>query len=190
MRHPYLYILLLCCLLWPSCPVHAKKGEPSPEVKDIIVTTSDTDLLFFATVRNAFNQALREDIDRGVPIAFTFRLELAKSRSGWLDSSLVKTEITHTLSYNPDSREYTVVLSEQPNKKLCTPNPELAKQAMAELNGIRLIPLSRLAPDAPYSIRIKATLKQGNLPLGMARVLPFSSLWNFETDWRTIEFRY
>ena len=38
--------------------------------------------------------------------------------------------------------------------------------------------------------RIKATLAETTLPLGIHYILPFTSLWDFETDWRTVEFRY
>ena len=61
---------------------------------------------------------------------------------------------------------------------------------MAELNGVKVISLADLVPDAPYAIHFKVVMKKGSLPMGMHNVLPFSSLWNFETDWRTIEFRY
>ena len=73
---------------------------------------------------------------------------------------------------------------------MTTKDLEQAKKLMAELNGVKVIALANLVPDAPYAIHFKVVLKKGSLPLGMQKILPFSSLWNFETDWRTIEFRY
>ncbi|WP_448873575.1 DUF4390 domain-containing protein [Desulfobulbus propionicus] len=163
---------------------------PTPEIKDIIVTTSDVDLLLFATVKNGFTQEMLDDVRAGAPIVFTFSLKLVKISDHWLDSSLVESEVTHTLSFDQQHQEYRIVFSNQPDKALTTKNIEEAKQLLAELNGVKVIALSQLIPDAPYAIHFKVVLKKGSLPLGMHNILPFSSLWNFETDRRTIEFRY
>ena len=44
----------------------------TPEIKDIIVTTSDVDLLMFATVKNGFTQEMVNEAKAGTPIVFTF----------------------------------------------------------------------------------------------------------------------
>ncbi|MDD2463400.1 MAG: DUF4390 domain-containing protein [Desulfobulbus sp.] len=191
MKRRHLPLLLLCGFLLAIHPGMAWSArEISPEIKDIIVTTSEVDLLLFATVKNGFTQEMVEEVQAGTPIVFTFNLELVKTSDHWLDTSLVETAVTHTLSYDPQQQEYRIAFSNQADKILTTKDLEQAKKMMAELNGVRVIALSRLIPDAPYAIHFKVVLKKGSLPLGMQQVLPFSSLWNFETDWRTIEFRY
>jgi hypothetical protein len=97
--------------------------------------------------------------------------------------------VTHTLTYDAIKEVYTVKLSEKKNPVI-TPSQDKAKQVMAEINGLAVIKRSELIPDAPYALQLKATLVENTLPLGMHYVLPFTSLWNFETDWRTVEFRY
>ena len=37
---------------------------------------------------------------------------------------------------------------------------------------------------------VKVTLKKGSLPLGLGALAPAAVWGDFETDWRTIEFRY
>lgn len=171
-------------------PCLAAAKETHPEIKDIIVTTSDLDLLLFATVKNGFSQKMLDDLLAGTPVIFTFQLELVKTNNHWLNTSLVETTVTHTLTYDPVQQEYRVNFSNQEGKVITTKELEQAKQWMTELNGLKLIALSELVPDAPYAIHFKVVLKKGSLPLGMQNILPFSPLWNFETDWRTIEFRY
>ena len=61
---------------------------------------------------------------------------------------------------------------------------------MTELNGVKVITLDQLVPDAPYAIHFKVTLKKGSLPLGLGALAPAAVWGDFETDWRTIEFRY
>jgi len=184
--------LLFFCgflLLTHPCPPSAL-AEETPEIKDIIVTTSDIDLLLFATVKNGFTQEMIDGVKSGVPVVFTYKMELVKTSSRWLDTTLVESSVTHTLSFDEASKNYRVTLSDLGGKVVTTSDLDKAKQLMAELNGVKVIALAQLVPDAPYAIHFKVTLKKGALPLGMQRFLPITALWDFETDWRTIEFRY
>jgi len=191
MKRRHLPLLLLCGFLLAIHPGLAwSAGEITPEIKDIIVTTSDVDLLMFATVKNGFTPEMMNEAKAGTPIVFTFHLKLVKTSEHWLDTSLVETTVTHTLNYDPQQQEYRVSFSNQPDNAVATKDVDEAQKLMAELNGVKVIALSRLIPDAPYAIHFKVVLKNEALPLGMQKFLPFSSLWNFETDWRTIEFRY
>lgn len=191
MKLASLRLLLLCglLLLAPCCQPQAT-AEENPEIKDIIVTTSDIDLLLFATVKNGFTQEMLDGVKTGTPVVFNYMLELVKTSGNWFDTTLVETAVTHTLTFDPQQQEYRVAFSDQNDKTVATRNLDEAKQLMAELNGVKVIALAQLVPGAPYAIHFKVTLKKGSLPLGLHRLLPISPLWDFETDWRTIEFRY
>jgi hypothetical protein len=188
----HLRLLFLCgfLLLIPLSQVLASAEETTPEIKDIIVTTSDVNLLLFASVKNGFTKEMIDGVKNGIPVVFTYQMELVKTDGKWLNTTLVESAVTHTLSFDENSKQYRVVLSEQGDKVVTTSDLDQAKQLMAELNGVKVIALAQLVPDAPYAIHFKVTLKKGSLPLGMHRLLPISALWDFETDWRTIEFRY
>ncbi len=189
MKRSLIRLLLMCCLALSLPGLALAAVEQTPEIKDIIVTTSDTDLLLFATVKNGFTEEMLEGVKAGAPIVFTFQMELVRSNRHWLDTSLVQSTFTHTLTYDSGREEYAVTLAGEDNK-VTTASLEKAKQLMVELNGVKVVPLNQLVPDAPYAIHFKVTLKKGTLPLGMGNLIPFSSLGDFETDWRTIEFRY
>ena len=130
-----------------------------------------------------------EGVRNGIPLTFRFTIQLDKIRSRWLDVTLVEETINHTLSYDAIKETYQVDFSEK-SKPQVTKSEAKAKQLMAELSGLRIISRKELVPNAPYALQIKATLVENTLPMGMHYILPFTSLWNFETDWRTIEFRY
>lgn len=187
---PHLILLLLLCLAAPFANQAAAQDHLPPELKDIIVTTSKTDLLLFATVENSFTPEMITGVQNGIPIIFTFYIELNQIRNNWFDSTLVDTTIAHTMTYDTIKEEYRIEHSTKPGKVQTTRSLEEAKELMAELNSMRVISLDQLEPDSPYSLRLKATLEKNTLPLGMHYVLPLTSLWDFETDWRTIEFRY
>jgi hypothetical protein len=185
-------LIILCTFLVLILPgrLPATDKRLPPSVKDIIVTTSETELLLFATVQNGFTPEMLADLHNGIPIVFTFHLELVKIRRTWLNTTLVSTTLTHTMTWDEQRQEYHVSLSEKEGADIVTQNFNHASQRMAELNGAKVIALDRLVADAPYAIHFKVTLTKKDLPLGLHRLVPFSSLWNFETESRTIEFRY
>jgi len=187
----FIRIFFLCGFLLLLCPGQspAASGQ-TPEIKDIIVTTSENNLLLFATVKNGFTQEMLDGVRNGIPVVFTYYLKLVKSSSNWLDTTLVESTVTRTLTFDSGKREYRIAFSDQDGKVVTTGDLEQAKQLMAEINGIKVIALTQLVADTPYAIHFKVTLKKGSLPLGIHRLLPIPALWDFETDWRTIEFRY
>ena len=182
--------LFLLLLLFLALPLPAAgRQDRTPVISDIIITTSASDLLLFATVKNAFTPEMEQGVKNGIPLSFNFQVELDKVRDFWPDSTLVEKEIVHRLTYDSLKEEYSVELAEKHRTEV-TRSLDRAKRLMTELNGLTVIARKKLIPDASYVLRIKATLVKTTLPLGMHYVLPFTSLWDFETDWRTIEFRY
>jgi hypothetical protein len=191
MKLPFFRLMLLCGLLLfvTGGPASAARDQ-DPAIKDIIVTTSESDLLLFATVRNAFTTEMLAGVRQGLPVVFTFRLELVKTRKHWLDITLVESTVTHTLSWDEGAQVYRVAFSEDEGRVETTDSLDEARQLMTELNGVKVIALDQLVPDAPYAIHFKVTLKKGSLPLGLGSIAPAAVWGDFETAWRTIEFRY
>ena len=180
-------MLLVLFLFLPVTAMAAEEKEPT--IEEIIITTSSTQLLLFATVKNCFTDEMLEGVRNAIPLTFRFDIVLDKERSNWFDVTLVEKSIIHTMTYDPIKKEYQVVNSDK-NRSELTKSEKKAKELMAELSGLEVIAHKELLPDAPYALHIKATLVENILPLGIHYILPFTSFWNFETDWRTIEFRY
>ena len=67
---------------------------------------------------------------------------------------------------------------------------EEAQKLMSEINSLSIIPLGRLEKGRQYQLRTKAEVSKKTLPLNLHYVLFFVSLWDFETDWYTIDFIY
>jgi hypothetical protein len=81
-------------------------------------------------------------------------------------------------------------LGEINNKVVLFQNLDDAKKTMSEVNGVKIIALTKLAPDQTYQLRIRADLFEKTLPLSLHRILPFLSWWDRETAWHTLEFNY
>jgi hypothetical protein len=158
-------------------------------IEELIVTNSSTDLLLFLTVNNAFTKQMEEGIRNGIPVTFNFYVKLEKKRT-WLNQGIASLQFDHTLSYDTLKEEYSIVRSETGGQPFRTKSLAEAKKAMAQLNGPPISPLKALLPEAGYLLRVKAKLAEKTLPLYFHYVIPFWSLWNFETEWYTVEFRY
>ncbi len=182
-----LSIAILLLALWSPA---LSEEELEAHIDDILITTSQTHLLLFCSVKNSFTPEMIEGIHNGIPVTFTFLVKLEQVRSKWLDKTLTEDSFQHTLSYDSLKERYKVYRSEKTNNPFVTDSLDKAIEIMTELNGIKIIHRDELIPDAPYAIQVKAKLAEKKLPLYMHYIIPFISLWDFETDWRTIEFRY
>lgn len=180
-------LLALLFFLNVASPAHA---QSEASIGELTVTNTSADLLLFLTVNNAFTKQMEEGVRNGIPVSFTFYIKLERKRSVWLNQELVLQKLEHTLSYDSLKEEYNVFRSELPGQNHRTRSLAEAKRLMTQLDGFAVLPLNVLIPEAGYLLKVKAKLAEKTLPLYFHRVVPFWSLWNFETDWQSLEFRY
>ena len=187
-RHSKLFVsLLLFCLLWSS-PSLLQADEAT--LSDIIVTNTQDDLLVFFNIQGSFTREMEEAILNGIPATFTIIIRLYRTRTIWFDASISSIRLQHTIKYDSLKNEFRVTRSADPENELVTKDFEVAKKAMTEIRNIEVIPLEELEPGARYQLRVKAELEKVKLPLYLHYVLFFVTLWDFETDWYTVDFTY
>ena len=187
-RHlePFTLLLLFCFLLSFPSPLQAAEATLS----DIIVTNTQEDLLVFFDIKGCFTREMEEAILNGIPTTFTIVIKLYRTRTAWLDASIASITLEHTIKYDSLKNEFRVTRSEEGNTELVVKDFEAAKKAMAEIRNIRVVALKELQDRGKYQLRVKAELEKVRLPLYLHYVLFFVSLWDFETDWYTVDFIY
>ena len=187
-RHlePFTLLLLFCFLLSFPSPLQAAEATLS----DIIVTNTQEDLLVFFDIKGCFTREMEEAILNGIPTTFTIVIKLYRTRTAWRDASIASITLEHTIKYDSLKNEFRVTRSEEDNTELVIKDFEAAKKAMAEIRNIRVVPLKQLQDRGKYQLRVKAELEKVRLPLYLHYVLFFVSLWDFETDWYTVDFIY
>lgn len=179
-----LLFLLFTCLAGP-CSVLAKEAS----IEDLFVSNSDTDLLLYLTVRDCFTAEMENGLHNGISATFTFYVDLYQAKQAWPDRKIVSHVFNRTLTYDNLKEEYSIISSTN-NKNATTQSLIQAKTLMSQVMDFRVINLDRLDPDVTYKLRVKVKLAKKTLPLYFHYLIPFSSLWDFETDWHTIDFRY
>ncbi|MCB2147008.1 MAG: DUF4390 domain-containing protein [Deltaproteobacteria bacterium] len=157
---------------------------------NIIVTNTRDDLLVYLSVDGAFTPKMEDAVKNGVPASFTFFVNLYRTRSMWLDKEMADLTITHTIKYNSLKKEYAVSRSWDSNSPVILQSFDAAKKLMTEIDSLKVIPLGMLERGKQYQIQAKAKLSRVTLPYYLHYVLFFLSLWDFETDWYTIDFIY
>jgi hypothetical protein len=160
------------------------------KLANIIVTNNRDTLLLYLTVEGAFNKKMEEAILSGVPATFSFFVNLYQSRNFWPDKNIADTTVTNRIKYNAMKKEYIVTRSWEGKKPNIVKTFAEAKMLMAEVDSLKIIPLRKLVKGRQYQIQTKAELDKLTLPLDLHHILFFLSLWDFETDWYTIDFIY
>ena len=181
-----LYIIIILVTLHWSLPVLAEKAY----IGDVVVTNTQDDLLVYFSVFDCFTEEMKEAIASGIETTFTFFIKLYKKSNMLWDSRVIDMELRHSVRYDSLKKIYEVKLSEQDNKIKTVKSFEEAEKLMTEVISLKILPLENLEKGERYQLRIMAELDKIKLPLYLHHILFFLSLWDFETDWYTIDFRY
>ncbi|MCK5515295.1 MAG: DUF4390 domain-containing protein [Desulfobulbaceae bacterium] len=192
MYHKTLIILLLF-IIFPFPPTYSR-AEPVQKrivsIEELTATTSEKHLLLFATLKNSFTSEMVEILDSGIPLHFTFYIELHKTAENVPDEQIIALTLQHSMVFDTLKENYKVTLEEEKNKTHTFRSLFEAQKLINEINGIEVILLSQLIPDNLYKLKIRAELYRKTLPMSLHNVLPFFSWWDVKTGWHTIEFKY
>ena len=126
------------------------------KLTNIIVTNTRDDLLIYLSVEDAFTQKMEETINRGVPVSFSFFVNLYRTRTMWLDKEMADLTITHTIKYNSLKKEYAVSRSWDSNSPVIVQSFDSAKKLMSEIDSLKVVPLEFLEKGKQYQIQAKA----------------------------------
>jgi hypothetical protein len=178
-------IFLMTMFMVPS----SVRADTAPRMVDLLITSNTEKVLLYARLANCFKPEMESAIMAGVPAIFTLHIEVYQERSYLWNKNIVSKEIHRTIKYDNLKKSFLVTTNgdDQPT---VFPDFQSAQKAMADLNGISVVPLSRLSKGNDYHARVKVKMDKVRLPFKMEYVLFFVSLWDFETPLYKIRFSY
>jgi hypothetical protein len=159
-------------------------------LSNLIVTNTSNDLLVYLNVEGAFREQTVNAIMSGVPASFSFFIKLYQKRSMWFDKAIADIEIANSIKYNNLKKEFVVERSWENGRIRTAQSLKEAQKLMSDVDGLKIIQLNKLAKGKQYQVKAKAQLSKLTLPFYLHYVFFFVSLWDFETDWYTIDFIY
>jgi len=191
MKHKKLIVPLIIAtlLLFAQNSISVPKKRSEPDFAEMTVTTSDRHLLLFGMLKNGFTDQMIQGLHSGLPIHFSFFVELNPEAEGWKDGILASIETQHVISYDTLKETYKVEIEESGKRFFTFDNLLDAQKAANEINGLKVVELLKLKPNTSYTIRVRAELHKKTLPMGLHEVVPFVSLWDLETKWHSIIFK-
>ena len=155
---------------------------------DIAVTNTRDHLLLYFKVTDCYPEEMKKAIDNGIHTTFTFFMKLYEERKFWIDKEVAGLKLSHDIQYDSLKKLYVVRLSEKDNKLIFVKSFDKAKDLMSEVMGFKLTELSNLQKGNRYYVQMMAELDKIKLPFYLHYI--FLSLWDFETDWYTVNFTY
>ena len=159
-------------------------------LSNLIVTNTSDDLLVYLNVEGAFREQTVNAIMSGVPASFSFFIKLYQKRSMWFDKTIADIEIANSIKYNNLKKVFIVERSWEKGKIRRAQSLQEAQKLMSDVDGMKIIQLNKLEKGKQYQVKAKAQLSKLTLPFYLHYVFFFVSLWDFETDWYTIDFIY
>jgi len=180
--------LLLITILWVVWAVPAMAKEAY--LSDFVVTNTRDHLLVYFTVNNCFTPEMNNAIESGIETTFTFFVQLHEKRELVWDKKIADLEVSHSIKYDSLKKTYSVRFSEDNNREVTARTFEEAKKLMAEIAALKVLPMHQLKKGKRYQLQMMAQLDKIRLPFYLHYVFFFLSLWDFETDWYAVDFRY
>ena len=158
-------------------------------IGDLSIAVNQDDLLLDFKVIDCFTSEMNKAIENGIPTTFNFLVRLYEVKDFQFDRKIVDLLVTREIRYDSLKKTYVVTLPEQ-NKVLEIGDFERTKRVMSQITGMKLVDLKGLKRGHRYRVQAMAELNKIRLPFHLHYVFFFLSLWDFETDWHTIEFTY
>ncbi len=162
-----------------STPVYGKIS-----IDNISITSMSEDIKISVTLHNGFSKNIVEAIESGVPVTFTYYLELRRKVPMWFDDKVSMRTIKRTLQYDTLKKEYEFryVDGEESGNKITKEFDEI-KELMTQIDGISLASSKMLNPNKKYYVRIRANMKSERLWFPFSYILFFFSFFDFDTSW-------
>lgn len=158
---------------------------------DMVAANTRDNLLFSAKVEGAFTEKMNQAILNGISTSFTFIIVMEKINPLLIpNKTIAEHKVTHTVKYEAIKKRFTVKRSWEDNRALTTDSFEEAQKWMSEIKSLPIASIEKLQEGKRYRISARAELNKVELPFYLDYIFFFVSLWDFKTDWHSIEFVY
>ena len=186
MRRVFTWLLLLSLVFGSALsPAIAKEKARIRDVT-LIIDKGGVGINFY--VQDCFSPKIEETIQSGVPVTIFFSVRLSQTRRLWKDKRLASLRFARRIHYDNLKKVYEVFLEETSPAVVFEDFSE-AKESLASVDNVRLIPPKPLTEKAIYYVSVKAELEPIRLPFRLESLLFFVPSGRRETDWFVQRFR-
>lgn len=172
--------IILCFI-----PARTVLSADNPSMAEILVTNNGNDLIFFSYLRDGFPRISDERLQSGLPMTFTYYVELRKKRALWVNSRVAFKTFVNSVKYDNLREEYIYTKSEGEQKETrVTKDYKEMQRWVTILEGAKLIDYNQLEPGEKYYVRVKAEIKPLSAPFPLKYLKPFFPFLDQDTSWQ------
>ena len=174
------FILIGIFIFAPTPSVFAA----SPNIVNVGVAIKGKYVVINSRLIDGFTEKIIEAIESGVPIGFTFEIELRKENTAWVDSLVSKNTVRHKIRFDSLKKAYYFsALGKNVRRNVITRKTSRYKKLMLTLKDIPIAPVFRLDPSEKYYVRVKADLETDRFWFPFNYIFFFVPFSDFETSW-------
>ncbi len=168
----------------PSAPDLPGVGPAAAEASlmDLTADAAGQDLYASFALRDAFSEDVRQRLSAGLPVTFTYYLEVARRRPFWFDKPVARKTVSTTVTYDTLTRQYR--LSKSVNDEVTETSVAVSEadmvRWMTRLDRVRLADPSALGrgDEGSLYVRVKSRLQR--------RFVLLFIPWDIETGWERV----
>jgi hypothetical protein len=155
-----------------------------PAITKVSLNTEKELITLDAELIDAFSEKIKEAIESGVPMTFTYEIELRKQSSVFGDEVVSQNIVTQTVQFDTLKKVYQFSSQgKNVNRQISTKSIERYQELMLTLKDIPVAHVFKLDPDEKYYVRVKAEMEAEGLWFPFNYLLFFVPFNNFETPW-------
>ena len=183
-KRPDLISILVFAFFMLTLGLVSPVSAVSPDVVNIGVGTNGKYLVMNARLVDGFTEKILEAIENGVPMGFTFEIELRKDNTLWVDSLVSSNKVRHRVQFDSLKKIYRFSESGKiVKRKIITRKESRYQKLMLTLKDIPIAPIYKLDPNEKYYVRVKADLETDRFWFPFNYIFFFVPFSAFETSW-------
>ena len=183
-KRPDLISILVFAFFMLTLGLVSPVSAVSPDVVNIGVGTKGKYVVMNARLVDGFTEKILEAIENGVPMGFTFEIELRKDNTLWMDSLVSSNKVRHRVQFDSLKKIYRFSESgKNVKRKIITRKESRYQKLMLTLKDIPIAPIYKLDPNEKYYVRVKADLETDRFWFPFNYIFFFVPFNAFETSW-------
>jgi|TARA_B110001454_G_C12710434_1_gene430491 hypothetical protein len=183
-KRPDLISILVFAFFMLTLGLVSPVSAVSPDVVNIGVGTNGKYLVMNARLVDGFTEKILEAIENGIPMGFTFEIELRKDNTLWVDSLVSSNKVRHRVQFDSLKKIYRFSESgKNVKRKIITRKESRYQKLMLTLKDIPIAPIYKLDPNEKYYVRVKADLETDRFWFPFNYIFFFVPFSAFETSW-------
>jgi len=183
-KRPDLISILVFAFFMLTLGLVSPVSAVSPDVVNIGVGTKGKYVVMNARLVDGFTEKILEAIKNGIPMGFTFEIELRKDNTLWVDSLVSSNKVRHRVQFDSLKKIYRFSESgKNVKRKIITRKESRYQKLMLTLKDIPIAPIYKLDPNEKYYVRVKADLETDRFWFPFNYIFFFVPFNAFETSW-------